>query len=127
LLSGLSLAACARLPDGARQYFIDNYSCPAARVTLVELRNARPSEVFAAEWREATPSDEVRSDPGRMAQWRAAEDARRKGWESWINSSRLFQVSGCGHSLVLACRPPGQRSTPGVPAICNEAPNRAPG
>jgi hypothetical protein len=120
----LSLVACGRLPEGARQYFIDKYSCPADRVTLTEIRDVKPSEVFAADWREATPPEEVTADPGRLEQWRAREDERRKSWESWINSSRLFEVSGCGHRLVLACRKPGQRSTPGVAAICDEPPDR---
>lgn len=120
----LSLAACGQLPEGARQYFIQKYSCPADRVTLTEIRDAKPSEVFAADWREATPPEEVAADPGRLKQWRTEEDERRKSWESWINSSRLFEVSGCGHRLVLACRKPGQRSTPGVAAICDEPPAR---
>jgi hypothetical protein len=123
-LSALSLAACGQLSGGARQYFMAKYSCPADRVTLAEIRYAKPSEVFAADWRAATPADEVASDPGRLAQWRAEEHERRKTWESWINSSRLFQLSGCGHRLVLACRQPGQRSSPGVMAICNEPPDR---
>jgi hypothetical protein len=123
-LSALSLAACGQLPGGARQYFIDKYSCPSDRVTLAEMRDAKPSEVFAADWREATPPDEVAGDPGRLAQWRTKEDDRHKNWESWINSSRLFELSGCGHHLVLACRKPGQRSSSGVTAVCNEPPDR---
>jgi len=120
----LSLVACGRLSEGARQHFIDKYSCPADRVTLTELRDAKPSEVFAADWRDATAPEEVAGDPGRMALWRAQEAARRKGWEAWINSSRLFALNGCGHRLVLACRRPGQRSSPGATAICNEPPDR---
>jgi hypothetical protein len=123
-LSALSLAACGQLSGGARQYFIDKYSCPADRVTLAEIRDARPSEVFAADWRAATPPDEVASDPGRLAQWRAKEADRRKNWESWINTSQLYELNGCGHRVVLACRKPGQRSSPGVMAICNEPPDR---
>jgi hypothetical protein len=123
--SALSLVACGQLSNGARQYFVDKYSCPADRVTLTEIRNAKPSEVFAADWREATAPEEVVGDPGRVAQWRATEDARRKSWESWINSSRLFKLSRCGHQLVLACRQPGQRSSPGATAICNEPPDRS--
>jgi|SRR5215469_10719983 len=118
------LAACGQLAQGARQDFIDKYSCPADRVTVAEIRGVKPSQVFAADWRAATPPDEVASDPGRLAQWRAGEDERRKNWEWWINSSRLFQLSGCGHSLVLACRHPGQQSSPGVTAICDEAPEQ---
>ncbi len=124
LVSTLSLAACGQLSKGARQYFIDKYSCPADRVNLAEIRDAKPSQVFAANWREATVPDEVAGDPGRLAQWRAKEDARRKTWESWINTSVLFELDGFGHRLVLACRQPGQGSTPGVTAICNEAPDR---
>jgi hypothetical protein len=120
----LSLVACGQLSKGARQYFIEKYSCPADRVTLAEIRDAKPSEVFAADWREAPAPQEVASDPGRLAQWRATEDARRKSWESWINSSRLFELSGCGHRVVLACRQPGQRSSSGAMAICNEPPDR---
>lgn len=120
----LSLAACGQLSKGARQYFIDKYSCPEDRVTLAEIRDAKPSDVFAADWRAATPPAEVTGDPGRLAQWRTKEDARRRSWESWINTSQLFELSGCGHHLVLACRKPGQRSSSGAPAICNEPPDR---
>jgi hypothetical protein len=123
--SALSLVACGQLSKGARQYFIDKYSCPADRVTLAEIRDAKPSQVFAADWRAATPPEEVAGDPGRLAQWRVNENARRKSWESWINSSRLFKLSGCGHQLVLACRQPGQQSSPGATAICNEPPDRS--
>ena len=123
LLGALSLAACGQLSKGARQYFTDKYSCPADRVTLAEMHGAKPSDVFAADWRAATPPDEVQDDPGRLAQWRATEEERRRDWESWINSSRLFEASGCGHRVVLACRPPGQRSSSGAPAICNEPPD----
>lgn len=122
LVGMLSLAACGQLSKGARQYFVDKYSCPAARVTLAEMRNAKPSDVFAADWRAATAPQEVAVDPARLAQWRATEDARRKSWESWINSSQLFELNGCGHRLVLACRLPGQRSSPGGAATCDEAP-----
>jgi hypothetical protein len=123
-LSVLPLAACGQLSGGARQYFTDKYSCPADRVTLAEMRDAKPSEVMAADWRAATPPDDVAGDPGRLAQWRAKEDDRRRSWESWINTSRLFELSGCGHRLVLACRKPGQRSSPGVTATCSEPPDR---
>ncbi len=123
-LSVLALVACGQLSKGARQYFIDKYSCPTDRVTLAEIRDAKPSEVFAADWREATAPEEVAGDPGRLAQWRAKEAERRKGWESWINTSQLFEVSGCGHRVVLACRKPGQRSSSGAMAICNEPPDR---
>ncbi|HWF77404.1 MAG TPA: hypothetical protein VN694_09530 [Caulobacteraceae bacterium] len=123
LLGALSLAACGQLSKGARQYFIDKYSCPAERVKLAEIQGTRPSEVFAADWRETAPPEEVKDDPPRLAQWRASEDVRRKSWESWIDSSRLFEVSGCGHRLVLACRKPGQQSSPGSTAICNEPPS----
>ena len=118
-----SLAACGQLADGARAQFIAKYSCPKERVTLAELRGVEPSQLFAADWRAATPSDEVRADPGRLAQWQAGEDERRKGWEAWINSSRLFRLSGCGHVAILACRPPGRQSTPGMSAICDEPPD----
>ena len=124
LLGALSLAACGQLSKGARRYFTDKYSCPADRVALAEIRDAKPSVVFAADWRETTAPPEVASDPGRLAQWRAKEDARRKSWESWIDSSQLFELKGCGHRLVLACRQPGQRSSAGATAICNEAPDR---
>ena len=122
VFGALLLAACGQLPEGARQYFIDKYSCPADRVTLTEIEDTRPSDIFAADWHAASPPDEVAADPGRLAQWQASEDERHKGWESWINSSRLFALSGCGHRLVLACRKPGRMSTPGVTAICNEPP-----
>lgn len=120
----LSLAGCGQLSKGARQYFVDKYSCPADRVTLADMRDAKPSEVFAADWRTATAPPEVAGDPARLAQWRATEDERRRNWETWINSSQLFQLTGCGHRLVLACRLPGRGSTPGVAAICNEPPVR---
>jgi hypothetical protein len=119
----LALAACGQLAQGARQQFIAEYSCPSERVTLAELKGVQPSQLFAADWRAGTPPDEVRADPGRLAQWRAEEDERRKGWEAWINSSRLFRLSGCGHAAILACRPPGRQSSPGVTAICNEPPD----
>jgi hypothetical protein len=121
----LSLAACGRLADGARQEFIAKYSCPKERVTLAEIKDVKPSQLFAADWSPATPTDEVRGDPGRLAQWRAGEDERRKNWESWINSSRLFRLIGCGHAVVLACRLPGSQSSSGVTAICDEAPGAA--
>jgi hypothetical protein len=123
LFGALSLVACGQASKGARQYFVDKYSCPADRVTVVDIPSAKPSEVFAADWREATPPDDVAGDPERLTQWRSKEAERRQGWESWINSSRLFQLAGCGHRLVLACRPPGQGSSPGVTATCNEAPD----
>ncbi|HLY77993.1 MAG TPA: hypothetical protein VKQ70_01370, partial [Caulobacteraceae bacterium] len=75
LFSVLSLAACGQLSKGARQYFVDKYSCPADRVTLAEMPGAKPSVVFAADWRAATAPDEVKGDPGRLAQWQAQEDA----------------------------------------------------
>jgi hypothetical protein len=123
VFSALALVACGQLHKGARQYFVDKYSCPADRVTLTQIRDTKPSEIFAADWRAATPPDEVAADPGRLAQWQAHEDERRKSWESWINASALFSVSGCGHRLVLACRKPGQRSTSGLTAKCDEAPD----
>ena len=118
----VSIAACGQLAAGARQEFIRKYSCPKERVALAELKGVKPSDIFAADWRAATPPDELRGDPGRLAQWQAGEDERRKSWEAWINSSRLFRLSGCGHSVVMACRPPGRMSSPDVTAICNEPP-----
>jgi hypothetical protein len=121
----VTLAACGQLAAGARQAFVASYSCPSERVTLAKITDAKASDLFASEWRASTPPEEVRADPGRLAQWQAGETARRKAWESWINSSSLFRLSGCGHTVVEACRPPGQSSSPDVTATCNEAPPTA--
>jgi hypothetical protein len=122
LIGALSLAACGQLSKGASRYFVDKYSCPAEKVTVAEKRDARPSEIFAADWRAATPPAEVASDPQRLAQWQTKETERRKSWEAWMNRAQLFEVSGCGHRLVLACRKPGQGSTSGTTANCKEPP-----
>lgn len=127
ILGVLSLAGCGRLAEGARQYFIAKYTCPAERVTLAKMRDVKATEIFAADWHANTPPDEVRNDPGRLAQWKAGEDERCKNWEWWINSSRLFKLSGCGHSLILACWKPGQQSSPSETASCEEAPARTAG
>src|SRR5262249_3313080 len=117
-----ALAACGQLEKGARQYFVDKYSCPETRVTVTEMRDSKPTQVSRADWHAATPPDEVKDDPERLAQWRAKEDERRQNWEAYVNSSSLFALSGCGHRLVLACSKPTQGSSPGSTAICDERP-----
>jgi hypothetical protein len=93
------------LSTGAREEFVRAHSCPADRVSVVAKPDVRWSELFPRTRPE--PSEEVRADPSRYAQWRrdqaAADDEAREA----LSGVEVFEVSGCGHLEWIGCWRPG--------------------
>jgi hypothetical protein len=104
---------CKSQRAGARDTFVERYSCPPDRVVVKERSDLSAAElnlrVFSVDARqvESEPPKEVRDDPERLALWRAARDQRehalRRSYDNWT----VFQVSGCDHEELLLCHHPG--------------------
>lgn len=71
------------------------------------------------------PPDEVKRDPGRYAEWRKNRDAQ--DWrihDLYANAgAQVFQVTGCGHTVLMACLHPNGLHGPNLAYVtCQEAP-----
>jgi hypothetical protein len=105
LASILALAACKSKSAGAREVFGSKYSCPDDRITLKPRPDINPGEALTpAGWlKPKTPPAEVKSDPGRLAKWKADEDERIERLRGGYSDYEMFEVSGCDHTSVLGC------------------------
>ena len=101
VLGFLGVAACQPLPEGARQYIAERYTCPLPRVTARELTK-KPSELRAETYSPKEPSKEVAADPARLAMWKQQQLKEREQLSSY-DYNQLIEVTGCGMVYVLEC------------------------
>jgi hypothetical protein len=85
------------MPSSASEQFGTQFSCPKDRVEAKRRPDLDPSNAVPV----TQPPDEVKSDPGRLAKWNADQDKRR----SLKSDQQVFEVTGCGHTQLLNCRP----------------------
>lgn len=113
----LLLAGCERLSTGAREDFGRRYSCPDDRVTVKSREDLQADQVLGLRLPEPQPPAEVKSDPGRFAKWQADRAQDRTRMAALNEHYEVFEVSGCGHTDVVACRhpttPDGRGTYPG--------------
>jgi hypothetical protein len=100
---GLLLVGCKKISTGAGEYFVQKYSCPAERVKVAERPDLKPSQVFPSPFAEPPPPDEVKNDPERLALWTSKQSAVKQSWDERMDRKKLFEVSGCGHDVLLGC------------------------
>jgi len=100
-----SVLACEGSKSGAIRTFGEKYSCPEDRLT------AKPSDV---RWstvdavRLTEPPADVKADPGRLAKWKKDQDDKDRPTREALDSFDVFEVSGCGHEQLVACKRPGK-------------------
>jgi hypothetical protein len=83
--------------DAARSVFKGTFYCPDDRVQARRREDLRPSAALS---RERPPAD-VAADPERLRMWRREQREER---ESEDSLNEIYEVSGCGHEDLYACR-----------------------
>ena len=101
VIAVLALSACQPLPEGARQYIAERYTCPLERVTARELTK-KPSELRAEIYSPSAPSKEIEADPARLAMWNQQRAKEREQLTSH-DDNILIEVTGCERVYVLEC------------------------
>jgi len=108
---------CERLSTGAREDFGRRYSCPDDRITWKPRDDLPADEVMGLRMLEPRPPPAVQQDPGRFAKWQADRAQDRARMAHFNDAYQVFEVSGCGHTDILACRhptsPDGRGTYPG--------------
>ena len=108
VLLSLVATACKQLTSGAREDFAARYSCPEDRVEVKERVDLQPAQALGkANEVPASPSDEVKKDPGRLARWQKDQADRREAKLSTYIGYEVIEANGCGHTDILVCHHPG--------------------
>jgi len=89
------------LPEGARQYIAERYTCPIERVSARVLTK-KPSELRAELDPPSAPSKEIEADAGRLAMWKQ-QQAKKRADLTTSDYNQLIEVTGCGMVYVLEC------------------------
>ncbi len=101
------LSGCKRLSTGAREDFARRYSCPEERISGKARTDLRAQDVIGAgQQPEVQPPDEVKKDPGRYAEWEKHQAGVRQQQAAQYADYEVFEVTGCGHTTILACHHP---------------------
>ncbi len=99
----VALASCKKMSTSAKEDFGKRYSCPDDKVAIKERSDLDPYKVLVPQGDE-TPPDEVKKDPARLAKWTADKKAQDdKVSAGYRRSYTIFQATGCGHDVLLAC------------------------
>lgn len=106
----LANAGCQRLSSGAREDFAQRYSCPDDRVEARLREDLRATDVLGIAADASAPSAEVMKDPARLAKWQQDQARRRESRSSAYVDYDVFEVTGCGHTDLLACHHPTGRN-----------------
>jgi hypothetical protein len=102
-------AGCAH--SDAMATFSASYACPQDQITA----RARPDQHYTAHWYTRPPPADVAADPRRLQLWNA-EEARRKTEAE--DTNKALQITGCGHDIILFCKPGGSTSTDSFAEVC---------
>jgi hypothetical protein len=95
------------LAAGVRKDFGTTFSCPEERVAVKERSDIDPVQALApgTVFAMGTPPDEVKADPERLAKWTSDQKAKIDGQRASYTGQTIFEVTGCGHTQFLGCRP----------------------
>jgi len=121
----IAFTGCKRMSTDAKEQFAKAHSCPEDRVVIKERADMSPAALLAGP-DTATPPDDVKKDPGRLAKWQSDHKADREKLESnYQRSYTIFEASGCGTTLLMACTH-GERMGSGgsssTVVVCQEKP-----
>jgi hypothetical protein len=97
--------SCKGKTTGAKEYFAKEYSCPENQVTIASSTTKWGDLILAHSTEE--PPDEVKNNRERLAKWRKDRDDEKREMRERLNDLDTFDVSGCGHTAVVACWRPG--------------------
>lgn len=123
VLTALACFGCRRLLTGAREQFGTTYSCPEDRVAVKSRDDLKwGALVFGGRSKEEPPA-EVANDPGRLAKWQSdQEEKSTKSQDSLNDKVDVYQVTGCGHDVLMGCWHSGGGRGGGSPRVsCQES------
>ncbi len=101
------VSGCKRLGTGAREDFARRYSCPEDRIAVNARSDLRAQDVLGAgQQPEVQPPHEVKSDPGRYAEWKKDQAEQQRRLAASYADWEVFELTGCGHAATLACHHP---------------------
>lgn len=116
--AAVGASGCKSLKTGATEAFAREYSCPEDRVDARERPDVSGSSLIVGPPPVATPPADVRSDPGRLAKWKADQAQAQSGANDFYDSMTVFEVNGCGHKAFYACNHPAKRPAGADPVGC---------
>lgn len=121
VLTSLACFGCNRLSTGAREQFATTYSCPEDRVEVKSREDLKwGALVLGARNKEAPPA-EIAQDPGRLAKWQSDQEEKSKSLDSLSDKVDVYQVTGCGHDVLMGCwRSGGGRGGGSLRVSCQE-------
>jgi hypothetical protein len=118
---------CKRLSTGAKEEFASKYTCPEDRVGVRPRTDLSAYDVTFG--RARAPSSEIARDPERLRLWNEQQKDKQRSWD---RSFEVFEVTGCGHKVLMTCAHASQRTATSRRAgrvTCTEAkhpPDEAP-
>lgn len=89
---------CMSYEEGARQYHVGAYSCPAHRVSVRPRPDLDAYDVTFGDL--VKPSEEVLNDPERYAVWKKEDEKRRA---TYRKNGEVYESTGCGQTAILLC------------------------
>ena len=115
------LQGCKRLKTGAREDFRQRYSCPDDRIEVKARDDLHAMDVLGVRVSGVQPPEDVKKDPARLAVWEQSQAEVRQRQAEAFAPYEVFEVMGCGHQVVLACRHPPTPETAGgyYPGLVN--------
>jgi len=125
MLIGWAFVGCMSTATGARDRFVRHYACPEERVVVRERPDLKWSAVVLSSREPEAPPSHVRADSERLATWTKERDARWEQRARVLDRHDVFQVTGCGHDVLLGCSHPVQRHNGAIVGdivVCDEAP-----
>jgi hypothetical protein len=114
-VAALGLVACADLQKGAREEFADKYTCPVERVEATPRPDLNGYEVIFGP--PSLPAADIKADPARLAIWRQKQ---RDTEASWNSGETVFEMRGCGHDVLYACRRAATHTMASTGVSCSE-------
>ena len=114
---------CKRLKTGAREEFGRKYTCPEERIEVRARDDVTYGDLVLRSQTRETPPDEVKNDPGRRAKWEHDQKKKRDDFKDSLDGLDVFEVRGCGHTVLLGCGHPGDSEGVSLSEVsCSEAP-----
>jgi hypothetical protein len=95
LLCLLAASGCQSLEDGAKDDFVQKFTCPKGRV---EVRPRPDLSSYDLTHKDRKPPADVAADPERLALWKKKEAETRRRV-----SDPVFELRGCAHSALMHC------------------------
>jgi len=104
---------CQRLDDGAKDKFVDDFSCPKDRI---EIRKRLDVDAYNLIIGQHAPPADVAADVARLAIWQQREEDSHSSWNA---AETVFELRGCAQQALYTCTRVSSGSHAGA-AMCSQ-------